>query len=501
MKKFCLIIIAFGAFVFSQSACNKDWLNPDPEDQLTGSDSIYNDNSNATKFVNACYTNLLTWAQTSFSYIGVTSITSDDADKGSAPGDNGSDKDQMDAITYTPTSSSVSDVWSGNYQGVSNCNQALANIPKFTTLDAATAAELKGEARFLRAYYYFNLIRTFGNIPLVDTVLNADDASSLGKANTQVSADEIYAFIESDLNYAISVLPTRDNQAAKDVGRATKGAAVGLLAKVSLYEKKYQQAYDLTNEIINGSVGAYALVSDYSTIWREVGENSSESLFEIQAKAGSPTAGVQQYSVVQAIRGGVFAGVTAAYTGWGFNTPSEDLDKAYEPGDVRRKATIIHEGDTLFDGVILVSAANARYNYKAYVSETQETYSGDADLTNKNVRGLRMGDIMLINAEAANELGNTAGAITSLNKVRNRAGLANTTTSDQSTLRTAIWNERRVELGMEHDRFYDLVRQGRAGTVLRALGKNFVDGKNEVFPIPQDEINASGGRLKQNNGY
>ena len=99
MKKFCLIIIAFGAFVFSQSACNKDWLNPDPEDQLTGSDSIYNDNSNATKFVNACYTNLLTWAQTSFSYIGVTSITSDDADKGSAPGDNGSDKDQMDAIT------------------------------------------------------------------------------------------------------------------------------------------------------------------------------------------------------------------------------------------------------------------------------------------------------------------------------------------------------------------------------------------------------------------
>jgi hypothetical protein len=193
--------------------------------------------------------------------------------------------------------------------------------------------------------------------------------------------------------------------------------------------------------------------------------------------------------------------VTSAYTGWGFNTPSEDLDKAYEPGDVRRKATIIHVGDTLFDGVILVSAENARYNYKAYVSVTKETYSGDADLTNKNVRVLRMGDIVLINAEAANELGNTAGAITSLNKVRNRAGLANTTASDQSTLRTAIWNERRVELGMEHDRFFDLVRQGRAGTVLRALGKNFVDGKNEVFPIPQDEINASGGRLKQNNGY
>lgn len=500
MKKFSFFIIAAG-LIWSQSACKKDWLDPAPENQLTDTDSIFSDNSNATKFVNACYTNLLTWNQTSFAFIGLTSITSDDADKGSSPGDNGSDKDQMDALTYTPTASSVSGVWSGNYQGVSNCNQALANIPKFTTLDASTAGRLSGEAKFLRAFYYFNLVRSFGKIPLVDTVIDADNADALEKANTQVETTEVYALIESDLNYAISVLPTRDEQSASDVGRATKGAAMGLLAKVSLYEKKYQQAYDLTQQIIQGTAGSYALVPDYSTIWREVGENSAESLFEIQGKMGSPKAGVQQYSAVQGMRGATFAGVTKAATGWGFNTPSEDLDNAYETGDVRRKATIIHIGDTLFDGVILVNAENQRYNYKAYVSQTQENYDGDADLTNKNVRILRMGEIYLINAEAANELGNTSTAQTSLNAVRHRAGLGDTPAADQSALRTAIWNERRVELAMEHDRFYDLVRQGNAGTVLRAHGKSFVDGKNEVFPIPQTEIDASGGKLVQNDGY
>ena len=181
--------------------------------------------------------------------------------------------------------------------------------------------------------------------------------------------------------------------------------------------------------------------------------------------------------------------------------PSEDLDKAYEPGDKRRDATIIHIGDTLFDGVVLVSAANPRYNYKAYVSVFDETYDGDADNTNKNVRLLRMGDIVLINAEAANELGNNGAAIASLNMVRHRAGLGETTASGQESLRMAIWKERRVELAMECDRFFDLIRQGRAAEVLNALGKHFTKGKNEVFPVPQVEIDASEGKITQNPGY
>jgi hypothetical protein len=436
--------------------------------------------------------------------MGVASITSDDADKGSDPGDLGTDKDQMDAITYTSTSLSVSEVWKGNYQGISNCNQALENVPKYN-IDNDLKNRLAGEARFLRAFYYFNLVRCYGDVPLVDKVINANTPNDLDKANTRVSKDIIYGFIENDLNYAISVLPIQ--YPATDIGRATKGAATGLLAKVSLYERKWQQSYDLTEQIINGQVGNYSLVPDYSTIWRETGENSEESIFEIQGKMGIPIAAVQQYCVTQGIRGGKFTYVgingrdTSAYGGWGFNTPSEDLLNAYEQGDKRKKATIMQVGDTLFDNIIIVSASNPQFNYKAYVSKYLETYNGNDDYTNKNVRILRMGEIYLINAEAANELGNTSKAQESVNMVRNRTGLDNTTAASQSDLREAIWKERRMELAMEYDRFFDLIRQGRAGQVLRALGKNFVDGKNEVFPIPQSEIDASVGKLTQNPGY
>jgi hypothetical protein len=217
---------------------------------------------------------------------------------------------------------------------------------------------------------------------------------------------------------------------------------------------------------------------------------------------------VRQYSQVQGIKEGQFNVPTSqVFQGWGFNTPSADLYNAYSEGDVRRDATIISVGNTLFDGVVIRSAFNPRYNYKAYVSIRQETQGGSTDFSNKNIRILRMGEIYLIRAEAANELGMSGEALNSVNAIRARArgsnsnAVPNLTTTDQGQLRQLIWNERRLELGMEHDRFFDLVRTGRAGEVLRAHGKNFVDGKNEIFPIPQDEIAASGGVLVQNPGY
>jgi starch-binding outer membrane protein, SusD/RagB family len=504
MKKYLFntILILSTAFIFN--ACEKDWLDPAPENELVTTDTTFLDPANATKFVNACYTNLLTWEQSAFSWLGVASITSDNADKGSDPGDLGADKDQMDALTYTSTSISVGEVWKGNYQGISNCNQAIENVPKFE-IEEALKNRLIAEAKFLRAYYYFNLVRIYGDVPLVDKVIDSENPDDLTKANTRVPVEDVYAFIEQNLNDAIAVLP--DTYPAEDLGRATRGAAVGLLAKVSLYTRNWQQAYDLSGQLISGQVGNYGLVPEYSEIWRESGENSIESLFEIQAKIGIPVAAVQQFCSPQGVRGGQFSFVgndgrdTSAVGGWGFNTPSEDLFNAYESGDLRKKATIMSVGDTLFDQVIIVAAANPRYNYKAYVSKYEETYNGNDDRTNKNVRILRMGDIYLINAEAANELGNTSQAIQSLDAVRNRAGLANTTAAGQSELRLAIWKERRLELAMEFDRFFDLVRQGRAGEVLRAHGKNFVDGTNELFPIPQSEISASGNKLTQNPGY
>lgn len=500
MKRIILLSILAIAFFAVLPSCKKSWLSPAAEGVLSSDDTAFSNPSNAAKFVNAAYTQLLSWDVSSFAWIGVTSITSDDADKGSSPGDLGSDKDQMDAITYTPTASSVSGVWTGYFRGVAYCNEALLNVPKFTGLAESSKNQLLAEAKFLRAYYYFTLVRTFGDLPLLDTVLDGTNTADVIKSNTRVSKDTIYALIESDLNYAMGILPTRDQQSSTETGRATKGAAAGLLAKVSMYEKKWQQAYDLTAAIINGSYGTYALQADYTTIWHEASENSTESLFEIQSKSTTPYAAVQQYSQVQGIRGATF-NISNVFSGWGFNTPSGNLDSAYEAGDVRRKSTIIHVGDTLFDNVIVLTAENAMYNYKAYPSNTLESYGGNDSYSNKNIRVLRMGEVYLINAEAANELGNSGTAVTSLNAVRNRAKLGNTTASAQADLRLAIWNERRFELAFEHDRFYDLVRQGRAGTVLRALGKSFVDGKHELFPIPQTEINASNSVLTQNPGY
>ena len=495
-----LLLLFMGAFAAMLTACNKEWLNPAPENELITEDTTFNDPANAERFVNACYTQLLTWDQTSFAWIGVTSITSDDADKGSAPGDLGTDKDQMDNLTYSATTPSVRSVWRSNAQGISRCNQALANVPKFN-IDAALKSRLRGEALFLRAYYYFNMVRTFGAVPIVDTVVDAENPTDLDKINDRRPVEEVYAFIESDLNTAIALLPTKQQYDAKDMGRATKGAATGLLAKVAMYEKKWDLVLTLTNRIINNEVGTYGLAPDYATIWREVGENNEESLFEIQSKGTTPFAAVQQYSQVQGIRGGTFNPGAQVFTGWGFNSVSEDLYNSYEPGDIRRKYTIMSIGDTLFDGVILVNMANPRYNYKAYVSRTLETYGNTTSTANKNVRILRMGEIYLMNAEAANELNQPDVAKSRLNAVRSRAQLGNTTANTQAELRLAIWKERRWELAMENDRFYDLVRQGRAGEVLRAHGKAFVDGKHEVFPVPQDEIYASGNKLTQNFGY
>lgn len=494
------IALYFFAFSFIISSCKKDWLSPAQENQLVKEDSTFTKPANAEGFVNAVYNQLLAWNTTTFSWVGMSSITSDDADKGSSPGDLGTDKDQMDELTYTATTPAINDVWVGNYQGISRANQALSNVPKFS-IDPALKTRLLGEAKFLRALYYFNLVRCYGGVPLVDTVLNANNLADFNKANTRVSKEVIYSFIENDLNAAMASLPTKQQYDPKDMGRATKGAAAALLAKVSMYEKKWDKVQSLTDQIISGGYGSYALVPNYTTIWREVGENSAESIFEIQAKGVVPAAGIQQYSMVQGIRAGVFnVSATKVFTGWGFNSPSANLDSAYESGDVRRMSTIMHVGDTLFDGVKIISAENPRYNYKAYISKTKESY-GDDKYTNKNVRILRMGEVYLMNAEASNELGQSSKAQASLNLVRNRAMLPNTVAISQSDLRTAIWKERRVELAMEHDRFFDLIRQGRAGVVMRAVGKNFVDGKNEVFPIPQTQIDASGGKLTQNPNY
>jgi starch-binding outer membrane protein, SusD/RagB family len=493
MKRIVLNALIVGSFFVLLAACKKNWISPDQINTQLTTDSTFLQPENAIKFVNSCYSQLIDWQVSVFSWTGVSSITSDDADKGSDPGDLGADKDQMDNLSYSPTSLSPNEVWNGNFIGVGRCNQAIAQVPKFD-IPQTLKDRLTGEAKFLRAWYYFNLVRVFGGVPKIDQIFTADSIDQIGRSYVRATKEEIYQLIVADLTEAAGKLPPKTAYAPEDVGRATKGSAQGLLAKVNLYQKDYAQAVALTTDVINS--GIYSLEPDYAVLWRQSSEDGRESLFEIEGQNGNEGWGIGGYFTHQGARGTV----TGGYGGWGFNTPTADLEAAYEPNDVRKNATIYKPGQTLWDGAVVVDAANPRYNYKAYVSQTKELNYDDWS-SGKNIRVLRFAEILLINAEAANELGQTVPAIANLNLVRARAGLAATTATTQDEVRNAIWKERRVELAMEHDRFFDLVRQGRAGAVLRAHGKNFVDGKNELFPIPLQQILVSQGKLTQNPGY
>ncbi|WP_247233603.1 RagB/SusD family nutrient uptake outer membrane protein [Telluribacter sp. SYSU D00476] len=478
-------------------SCSESFLDVPPQGEQTPTD-FFSDPEAAPRLVNAIYNKMLDWNMHSFSWLGVTSIITDDADKGSDPGDTGTDKHELDNFTFTPSSISFNEVWVGFYQGVARANQALQYLPQLN-IDESFRNRLIGEARFLRAYFYFNLVRMFGGVPLIESVPDPTNEADIMNGRTRATREQVYDFIKSDLQFAVDNLPEKSQYEASERGRATKGAAKTLLAKVNMYQGNWQEVLRLTNEVIQSN--QYQLHPNYAEIWRESSENGPESIFEVQGRGVVPAQGIEGYYETQGARG-------PGGWGWGFNTPSQDLAQAYEPGDPRRESTIIFRGDTLWDGFVTSpQLVNPRYNYKAYVSRTQESYSGNNWETNKNMRILRYAEVLLMNAEAANELGMTAQALEMLNRVRARARGTSTTilpavtTTVQATLRERIWRERRVELAMEHDRYFDLVRQGRAAEVFQALGKPFVKGKHEVFPIPQNQINLSGGTLTQNPNY
>jgi hypothetical protein len=472
-----LIMVSF-------AGCESD-LDVELRDRQSEFD-LLNNPENAVQLVNGVYNKNLAYDMNAFSWIGVTSITSDDADKGSTPGDSGTDKNQLDALNFSTSSASFADVWQARYAGIGRANKALFYLEQLQ-IDASLKSRLIGEVEFLRALWYFDLVRCFGGVPIVTTEIDINDVNQVNSVVfTRKSKQETYAQIELDLADAINKLPLKSQYPLADKGRATKGAAQGLLAKVYLYEEKWQQSFDMSGEVINS--GQYALLPDYAQVWREAGENGSESVFEVQATLEN---GIQDYTNVQGPRG-------TPDLGWGFNTPSLSLTNSYEPGDLRKAATIMFVPSTLWDGLQApVTLNNPRYNYKAYQSAIAESWNGNKGVTAKNLRVLKYSDILLIRAEAAMRLGNSGEALSRVNEIRTRAGLGNALVV---TLQS-IWNERRWEMAMEHDRWFDLVRTGQAQSAMAADGKSFLVGTHELFPIPQEQITASGGRLAQNPNY
>ncbi|AZA84281.1 RagB/SusD family nutrient uptake outer membrane protein [Chryseobacterium lactis] len=483
MNKKYIIAAAFLILGAVNQSCSNDFIDVSPTEAIPESalGEIYNNDEGANSLVTAIYAKFLDWNMSTFAWIGVTSIVSDDADKGSSASDSGSDKDILDALNFTAATPSFKELFASNYQGINRCNQALKYLPLLDKASPDLRKRLEGEAKFLRAFMYFTLVRSFGGVPLVDHISVTGVEADKIMALTRRSKEDIYAFIEKDLKEAAEVLPTKTGGE-----RATKGAAHALLAKVYLYQKKWQLAVDESN-LVTG----YSLTANFQDIYKVSGENNAESIFEINGSGGTGGRAIQQYSQVQGARG------TTGW-GWGFATPTQGLYDAYSAGDTRRDATIIHRDMTLYDGYYVgPNTDNKFYNYKAYSSNYRDQASTDV-----NIRYLRYAEVLLIKAEAMNELGQTSSAIPFLNQVRQRAGIGGTTASSQADVRTAIWKERRLELAFEHDRWFDLVRTGQAAAAMAADGgKVFKVGTHELFPLPQDFIMEAGGLSQQNPGY
>ncbi|MEL1245934.1 RagB/SusD family nutrient uptake outer membrane protein [Flavobacterium sp. DGU11] len=463
-------------------SCDDD-LNVDPQNAINEIDFL-NNPDNAVQLVNGVYNKMLDYDMYSFSWIGMTSITSDDADKGSTPSDTGTDKQKMDALTFDASDISFNDVWKGRYAGIYRTNNALFYLEQLS-IDATLKNRLIGETKFLRALFYFDLVRCFGDVPIVVERIDLNDTETINEVVfiRRPKAD-VYAQIEADLTDAMNKLPLKSQYNQNDLGRATKGAAQALLAKAHLYQQEWNEAFDMAGQVI--ASGEYGLLPNYAEVWREVGENQRESIFEVQATL---TKGLSGYTDVQGPRG-------TPDLGWGFNTPSVNLSNSYAAGDPRRQATIMYVPGVLWDGFIAPTTwNNPRYNYKAYQSSIAESWNGNKGETAKNLRLLKYSDILLIRAEAAYQMGNTSEAEDRINEIRTRVGLGEIS---GITLQQ-IYNERRWEMAMEHDRWFDLVRTGQAQAAMAADGKTFIVGKHEVFPIPDPQIAVSGGRLTQNN--
>jgi hypothetical protein len=347
------------------------------------------------------------WQVHVFSWLGLTEISSDDATKGSVPGDAGFLGD-LDNLNFDPGNLGFVDPWTGYYRGIYRANVAIQGISG-APIDEGLKSRLIAENKFLRAYYYFFLVRGWGGVPLITEPLEPSEFTQ-GRA----TAAEVYDLIEQDLTDAIAGLPERSEYSAADLGRATKGAARAMLAEVYLFQGDFANALQQAQAVITSN--QYSLFSDYETLFTRTGENSSESVFEVQAIALEAGGAGSQYGQVQGVRG-------TPNIGWGFNTPSAELEDSYEPGDPRLQATIMYPWELLPDASGRVvyqnpQMPNNRYNQKVFLSPETPQGSGNGGV---NIRRIRYAHVLLTAAEAAARSNNAATAQTYLNQVRARA--------------------------------------------------------------------------------
>lgn len=470
------------------TSCAQDsFVDVDPLNQIN-SENFFNTPEDYDMALIGAYDLL----QTTHKNVWIAEIASDNTVSGGESANDVVGIQEIDDMVHTPINDQLRNVWEWMYAGVYRTNYIFEFRDK---IDFDGKSNVLGQAAFLRAYYYFELVKFFGPIPMP-----VDERVDFGSEGSypRVPVDQVYAQIATDLEFAIANLPDVQSEA----GRVTKGAAQALLGRALVYSGQYSAALAPLEAVINS--GMYDLQADYSTLFLNESENGIENVFSVQYSdqegAGFGCFQCSEGNIqvgFNGIRG--YAGPVYA-DGFSFNLPTQELVDEFEPGDLRYEPTILdieawvgaNPGATFIEGY----KHTGYYNNK-YIPRLGEQFIGDQKLTsNKNYRAIRFSEVLLLAAEAAAETGNDAKAQQYLNRVRARAGLASTTLGG-GALVDAIHKERRVELAGEGHRFFDLVRTGEAAGEI----DGFVAGKHELFPIPLIEIELAGSVWAQNPGY
>ncbi len=429
-------------------------------------------------------------------------ITSDDATASGSDNDVASAR-RWENLQFHADYARTSDRWKLCFQAVNRASQAIDGITK---MDASLFSLYKknyllGEAYFIKSYFYFELVRTYGDLPLITSTPTIDD-----KFKQREPKAEVYKIIEDNLKQAASLLPDKSQLSSKDLGKPCSQAANAFLAKVYLYQNKYAEAKDVIEKNILPLVPAvYDLMPDFESIFLMKNEHCKESIFEINFRHKSDDWGLTTTGNYYAYSQG-----PRPFMGYGGNQPLQTLADAFEAGDTRKQGTLlstqmIKEWESEANFKSLEFNRTGYYNLKVYIRPWERIGTEDIFTMPNNIRIMRLSEVYLIFAEACNKLGNDDLAREYMNKVRRRAGLKDKEALSGDALFRAIQQENRVEFAMEGHRYFDLVRTGLAAEAFnapafRALKPNtvFRPGYNELFPIPQAEIDNSQGIIKQN---
>lgn len=521
MKQLLAILTLFGSLTFT--SC-EDFLTEKVRGQQN-LDTYFTTADECEAYITGCYQDITCGGWWNINTVWLLSeMCSDDAWMGNTTQ---SQSDYISLAHYQGNGASngpISNFWQYRYKGILRCNVAIDRISNTELEDKELQARLVAEARFLRGYFYFELARNFGGVPLITEFKMPEEIQGI----TRASLENTYKFIEEDLIAAAEVLPKRSEYADADMGRATSGAALGLLGKVYLYQEKWTEARDVLQKLIpeSGYTGEdaqtteYDLLPNFGDVWDKDFDNSVESLFEVQ----------YEYHATLAV-GGSLSTVTGARScgaalgdGWAWCQPTANLEAAYSEDDERREWTIIKTGCTEIKGeteenftkilndnkeISVYDDCVEKYNlpanslvidpsghksgriirkYYLPLNDRPEVYNTDKSPLNHRI--LRYADVLLMYAGACNELSDDTHAQAALNRVRNRAGLSPVSVTGNE-LRHAIRNERRLELAFEQNRLYDIRRwkdDNGKPVIANLMGENGSFVKWNTDPATRDAM-------------